>query len=173
MWKAFFPFARIVGLDIEDKSLVDEARIRTYQGSQTDREVIERIFRESGPISVVVDDGSHRPEHIRETFALAFPLLADGGLYAIEDVQTSYWPSFGGSPDPTQTDTTMALVKGLLDGLNHAEFLGPDDEPSYTDRHVVAVHAYHNLVIIEKGTNTEQGRSPKAATDTPSSSGSA
>jgi hypothetical protein len=49
----------------------------------------------------------------------------------------------------------MALVRRLLDGLNYEERLEPDYEATYTDRHVVAVHCYHNLVVIVKGENLE------------------
>ncbi|WP_193611182.1 class I SAM-dependent methyltransferase [Nocardioides lijunqiniae] len=157
MWKHFFPRAQIVGLDIEDKSFVEAPRIKAYQGSQTDREVLERIVAENGRPQVVIDDGSHRPEHIRETFRVLFPMLADDGVYAIEDTQTSYWPTWGGSEDRQDPTTTMALVKDLLDGLNYEEFLDADYEPTYSDRHVVAVHAYHNLIFIEKGLNNEGG----------------
>jgi hypothetical protein len=31
----------------------------------------------------------------------------------------------------------------------------------YADSHVVAVHCYHNLVIIEKGRNADGGNRPK------------
>lgn len=154
MWKHYFPRATIVGLDLQDKSFVEAKRIRVYQGSQTDGEVLRRIVAESGGIKVVVDDGSHRPEHIRESFRILFPLIDDDGVYVIEDTQTSYWPSWGGSTDLNDPHTTMALVKDLLDGLNHEEFEQPH-EPSYTDQHVVGVHAYHNLVVIEKGRNDE------------------
>ncbi|MBW9214127.1 hypothetical protein KV102_04665 [Mumia sp. zg.B53] len=158
MWKHFFRDAQIVGLDIEDKSFVDRPRITTYRGSQTDPGVLQRILDEVGELTIVIDDGSHRPEHVRATFAYLFPRLADGGLYAIEDTQTSYWPERGGSDDLDDPTTTMALVKSLVDGLNHEEFVDETYEPSYTDLHVVAVHCYHNLVIIEKGDNREGTR---------------
>ncbi|WP_341927808.1 CmcI family methyltransferase [Nocardioides psychrotolerans] len=156
MWKFFFPKAQVIGLDIEDKSFVRAPRIDTYQGSQVDPEVLERIVAEKkGPLRVVIDDGSHRPEHIRETFRILFPLLEDGGIYAIEDTQTSYWPEWGGSEDRHDPTTTMALVKDLVDGLNHEEYVDESYVPTYADLHVVAVHCYHNLVFIEKGSNTE------------------
>jgi hypothetical protein len=155
MWKHFFPNAQIVGLDIEDKSFLDGKRIRTYRGSQTDEAVLKSIVADAGDLKVVVDDGSHRPEHVRETFRILFPLLADDGIYCIEDTQTSYWPEFGGSEDRHDRTTTMALVKDLLDGLNYEEFVDESYEPTYTDLHVTAVHAYHNLVLIEKGHNAE------------------
>ena len=153
MWSWFFPRARIVGLDIEDKSFVDGGRIRSVMGSQADPDVLASIVAEEGAPLVVVDDGSHRPEHIRATFAILFPLLPDGAVYAIEDTQTSYWPRWGGSVDRQDPTTTMALVKDLVDGLNHAEFLDEGYAPSYSDEHVAAVHCFHNLVIIEKGRN--------------------
>lgn len=155
MWKWFFPQAEVVGLDIFDKSFVDEPRVHTYQGSQVDPGVLERIIEERGAPLVVIDDGSHRPEHVRETFRLLFPLLPDGAVYAIEDIQTSYWPQWHGSLDRDSKETSMGLVKQLVDGLNYEEFLDEDYQPSYTDTHVVGVHCYHNLVFIEKGDNRE------------------
>lgn len=155
MWKYFFPNAQVVGLDIEDKSFVRAPRIDTYQGSQDDESLLRRIVEEKGPVKVVVDDGSHRPEHIRKTFQVLFPLLEDGGIYAIEDIQTSYWPEWGGSEDRHDPTTTMALVKDLVDGLNYEEYVDESYEPTYTDLNVVAVHCYHNLVFIEKGRNVE------------------
>lgn len=155
MWKHFFPRAQIVGLDIEDKSFVEKARIHTYQGSQVDEALLCRIVDEADNLLVVVDDGSHRPEHIRESFRILFPLLPDGAVYAIEDTQTSYWPEWGGAEDRHDRGTSMALVKDLVDGLNYEEYVDESYEPTYTDLHVVAVHAYHNLVLIEKGANRE------------------
>ena len=155
MWKAFFPKAQVIGLDIEDKSFVNEPRILAYQGSQVDEPLLHRIVEQSGPFRVIIDDGSHRPEHLRETFGILFPLLEDGGFYALEDVQTSYWPKWGGSMDIKDPSRSMGMVKDLLDGLNYEEWQRDGYEPSYTDLHVVAIHCYHNLIIIEKGTNAE------------------
>jgi len=155
MWKWFFPKARILGLDIVDKSFVDTHRIRTIQGSQVDRAVLERIVAKEGAPLVVIDDGSHQSSHIRETFGILFPLLPDGAIYVIEDTQTSYWPLWDGSADRQSRTTSMALVKDLIDGLNHVEFIEEGYQPTYTDTHVVAVHCYHNLVFIEKGRNDE------------------
>lgn len=155
MWKHFFPQAQILGLDIQDKAFVDAPRIQTIQGSQIDEPLLRQIVEEHGPIEVIVDDGSHHPEHIRETFRILFPLLADDGIYAIEDTQTSYWPTWGGSEDRHAPFTTMALVKDLVDGLNYEEYTDEAHQPTYAELHVVAVHCYHNLVFIEKGENRE------------------
>jgi cephalosporin hydroxylase len=160
MWREYFSRAQIIGLDIYDKSFVNGDRILAYQGSQTDEALLQKIVDTHGPIKIIIDDGSHVPEHIRATFAFLFPLLEDGGVYAIEDTQTSYWPRWGGAVDLDDPLTTMALVKDLVDGLNYEEF-GDEQPRNYSDAHVVAVHCYHNLVILEKGSNREGGSRPK------------
>lgn len=156
MWRSYFPKAQILGLDIEDKSFVDTDRIKTYRGSQTDPQLLQQIVDDADDLKVIIDDGSHRSEHIRATFDILYPLLPDDGIYAIEDLQTSYWPRFGGSEDLDASFTSMALVKSLLDDLNWEEFTPVDREPSYVQSHLVALHAYHNLVFLEKGANNEK-----------------
>jgi len=156
MWKQYFPKARIVGIDIHDKSSHDEDRIKTFQGDQTDEAFLRRVIDEVGRPDIIIDDGSHINSHIIRTFQILFPLLSVNGIYVVEDTQTSYWPDYGGSSeDLGNTPTAMRMLKSLVDGLNYQEFLVPNYEPSYLDRNVVAVHFYHSLVMIYKGSNDE------------------
>src|SRR5205085_4839910 len=53
MWKWYFPRARVVGVDIQDKSFVNEPRIRAFQGSQTNRRLMRRIVTRFGPPTIV------------------------------------------------------------------------------------------------------------------------
>lgn len=155
MWRRYFRRAHIVGLDIEDKSFLTRPRMTIVQGDQSDPDLLRSIVERFGAPMVVVDDGSHRPADVIATFETLFPLLPDGAFYAIEDTQTSYWPEFGGDEDRRAAGTTMGYVKQLIDGLNHEEFLDMDYQPTYTDTNVRSISCYHNLVIIEKGPNTE------------------
>jgi hypothetical protein len=154
MWKAYFPSAEIVGIDIGDKKPHDETRIRTFVGSQVDNAFLQRLNGEAGPFDIVIDDGSHENAHVVQTFHALFPLLNDDGIYVVEDTQTAYWPDFGGALPEEAAPTSMNFLKALVDGLNHREF--PDRrEPGYFERHIVAMHFYHNLVFIQKGVNDE------------------
>ncbi|GAA4096359.1 hypothetical protein GCM10022248_79280 [Nonomuraea soli] len=155
MWKHFFPNAQIFGIDIQDKSFVDEKRITTFIGDQSDPTSLLDIAGRIGTLDVIIDDGSHRSPHVITTFETLFPLLRDGGIYAVEDTQTSYWPEWLGSEDLNDPNTTMGMLKGLVDGLNYEEFVDEEYRPSYTDLNVVGAHYYHNLVILEKGKNAE------------------
>jgi demethylmacrocin O-methyltransferase len=154
MWKAYFPSAQIVGIDLADKRVHDETRIRTVVGSQADGAFLHRLNGEAGPFDIVIDDGSHHNEHVIRAFQTLFPLLSEDGIYVVEDTQTAYWPDFGGAPAGEGARTSMNFLKSLVDGLNHREF--PDrPEPDYFQGHVVAAHFYHNLVFIKKGLNDE------------------
>jgi hypothetical protein len=156
LWKRFFPRGKIVGIDIYDKHAIEEHRIKTYQGRQEDPVFLQGVVAEIGRPDIVIDDGSHRNDHVIATFQVLFPLLKDNGIYVVEDMQTSYLPSFGGRPGRTMGEqTTMGFFRSLTDGLNYSEYLVSGDTPSYLDQHIVSMHFYHNLVFIYKGLNDE------------------
>src|SRR5215469_200734 len=156
MWKAYFPKAHIFGLDVFDKRNLEENRIKIFQGSQVEEAVLRTIVDRMGGVDIVIDDGSHINKHVIRTFEILFPLLRKDGIYAIEDTQTSYWPGFGGSSrDLRDRSTIMGYFTPLVHSLNYEEILKDTCAPSYLDRHVVAVHFYHNLIFIRKGDNLE------------------
>jgi demethylmacrocin O-methyltransferase len=156
MWKKFFPLAKIYGIDIFDKSSLCENRIKTFKGSQVDKHFLEEVTKEIGGIDIIIDDGSHFSEHIIETFKLLFHKLKTGGIYVVEDIQTSYWDHWGGdSKDINNPKTAMNFFKNLTDCLNYTEFINMEYQPTYYDKHIISVHFYHNLVFIYKGNNNE------------------
>jgi demethylmacrocin O-methyltransferase len=154
MWRDYFPRGEVVGLDLYDKSGVAGERITVVQGRQEDEALLARLVAQHGPFDIVIDDASHIPALTRRSFELLFPTLADGGIYVLEDVATSYWPLWGGRFRPSATGTTMAMVKRRLDGLNHAEFKLPRFRPDGLDTSVLEVRARHNIVALTKGANT-------------------
>lgn len=160
MWKRYFRRGIVHGLDVYDKDGIDEPRLRTHRGDQGDPRHVDKLATEIGPLDIVIDDGSHLNQHVVTSFNALFPHVRPGGLYVIEDVQTAYWPGWGGydGPQPNTSETSVGMVKMLIDGLHHQERVGAgDSSPSATDLTVTAVHVHHNLVVIEKGVNTEQG----------------
>ncbi len=153
MWKAFFSKANIVGIDICDKTQFIEKRIDIRQCDQTDAEALRRLSEEYGGFDIIVDDGSHLNPHVIQTFHILFPLLRPHGIYAVEDTQTSYWPTWGGGID--NPSSSMAFFKRLTDGLNHIEYPNENYQPDYFDRHIVEIAFFHNLIFIRKGLNNE------------------
>jgi len=157
MWKKYFAFGKIYAIDIYDKSAIQENRIKIYQGSQIDREFLEKITDEIGLFDIIIDDGSHLNEHIIESFKILFPKLKDGGVYAVEDIQTSYWDDYGGdAKNLNNPKTAMNFLKSLTDCINHQEIPDENYNETYYDKKIVSIHFYHNLVFIQKGNNDEK-----------------
>ncbi|MGA6163617.1 class I SAM-dependent methyltransferase [Amycolatopsis magusensis] len=155
-WKRFLPRALVFGVDIFDKSGVAEQRIYPIKGDQSDPAFLESLAAEIGPIDIVIDDGSHYCPHVVTAFHTLYKHVAPGGLYVIEDLQTSYWPGYGGSSENRNDPaTSMGLLKELVDGLNHAEYQLEGYEPSEYDLTIAGMHFYHNLAVLEKGRNEE------------------
>lgn len=157
MWKSYFWFGHIFSLDIHDKSKLQEKRIKIFRGSQVDQSFLSEVIVQIGDLDIIIDDGSHINEHVIETFRMLFPKLKDGGIYVIEDTQTSYWKDFGGdSNDLNNPKTMMNFFKSLTDSLNNKEFIIPNYEQSYYDKKIVSMHFYHNLIFIYKDNNDEE-----------------
>ena len=157
MWRDYFESGHIYAFDISQKFGLDEERITTYQGNQIDDEFLNGLCDRHGEFDIIVDDGSHVPSHVIHTFNVLFPRLKNGGIYVVEDIQTSYWRSMGGDlGNPSNLATPMNYFKSLCDGLNHKEYVSPGYQPTYFDTNITSIHFYHNLVFIYKGDNTEE-----------------
>jgi demethylmacrocin O-methyltransferase len=148
-----------VGIDICDKIRFREPRIDIRQCDQTDAEALRQLSAEYGGFDIVIDDGSHLNEHVIATFRVLFPLMRSNGIYAIEDTQTAYWPTWGGGID--NPHSSVAFLKSLTDGLNHVEYPLEFYAPNYFDRNIVEIAFFHNLIIVRKGTNDEKPNQPE------------
>jgi len=156
MWKDYFPNGSITSIDIFDKSSIEEDRIKIYRGSQIDESLLNLVDREAGPFDIIIDDGSHINNHIIKSFEMLFPKLKQNGIYIIEDIQTAYWPQYGGDSFNLQNKkTAMNYFKCLVDGLNHVEFDNPYFRPDYFDENIVSISFFHNMVFVQKGANDE------------------
>lgn len=156
MWKSYFPFAKIFSFDIYDKSFLQENRIKISKGSQVDEKFLKELMLEIGEPTIIIDDGSHINDHVIKTFEILFPSLKLGGIYVIEDTQTSYWENKSGSSSEfNRSDTIMGYFKAFLDGLNYQEFEKPGYKPNYYDLNIISIHFYHNLIVVCKGLNNE------------------
>ncbi|MFI6095635.1 class I SAM-dependent methyltransferase [Lentzea sp. NPDC051213] len=155
MWQRYFRRGLVHGLDITPKT-VTGPRITTIQGDQSDAEFLDRLGRELGPFDVIIDDGSHLNDHVQISFHALFPHVRPGGLYVVEDLQTAYWPRWGGHPSAAD-GTSMGMLKSFVDGLNQAEVRDPRGEGSYVERNISGISFHHNIAFVEKGLNAEEG----------------
>lgn len=131
MWKVYFPFAKVYGIDI-GKEYSDE-RVTIFKGDQSNQaDLLNIIGKMNTKCDFINDDGSHIPEHQLLTFDLFFSqLLNDGGIYIIEDVEVSYWKRGGLYGYPTaygygHPSSIVEKFKIIIDFLN-GRYLGASD----------------------------------------------
>jgi hypothetical protein len=150
MWESYFRRGRITGIDVYDKTALSGGRVQVFQCSQVDAPRLTEIARSAGPFDFIIDDGSHENAHQIETFRILWPSLKDGGTYIVEDVQTSYWPSYGGGPLGSQgyARSCMQWFKNFADSVNLPEFLQP--APPGLDAGLASIAFHHNLIVLRK-----------------------
>lgn len=147
-WEEFFPKAHIHGIDIHDKSPHNKGRVHTHICSQTHEIQLRNLIQSIGAPDIILDDGSHISSDIIFTFEHLFPKLKNGGLYIVEDTETSYWPEyFFGNPniDDLTIKTSTNYFKRLSDSLNRAKF--NYDGPIFN---IESISFYTGFILITK-----------------------
>jgi hypothetical protein len=128
LWQEYFPCADLYGLeyDVQNSQTDGASRITTVQGDQGNATFLETEFlrqTDGGNFDVIVDDGGHHYEQQVTSYRVLFDrALNPGGLYLLEDIETSYWKpgivlynqsiTRGGHADP---NTLINKFKSLVD----------------------------------------------------------
>jgi hypothetical protein len=138
-WEAYFPHARIAGVDVNPPTLNVGARVRMFAGNQADTDLLSRVAAEVAPdgFDVIIDDCSHIGALAKVSFWHLFDHhLKPGAVYCIEDWGTGYsaaWPD-GRQPAveldserrmPSHDAGMVGLVKQLVDEL-HGDPVAPE-----------------------------------------------
>jgi hypothetical protein len=152
MWKHYFGHrARIVGVDIDPRcAAFAEDRIDVVIGDQADRDFLQHLIKQLGPVDIVIDDGGHTMHQQITAFEELWPSVRDGGLYLVEDLHTSYWPVYGGGHK--RAGTFIEYLKDLIDQL-HAWHTPEDEASPVVDaftRSVRGIHIYDSVVVVDK-----------------------
>ena len=151
MWKSYFRKGVITGIDIHEKSALSEDRIRIYQGDQSDKNFLREVSEKEGPFDIIIDDGSHLQSHIITSFETLFPLMKPGGIYVIEDSQTSYRSSYEGST--SEMDTVQSAMNYFIQRVHHVNktvWVKEDLKRELPQDDIGAIAFYHNLIFVKK-----------------------
>lgn len=149
LWRKFFgDKATIFGIDINpDCAAFDGEYASVRIGSQDDPDFLRKVVEEMGGVDVVLDDGSHLPNHQRASFDILFPLLSEGGLYMIEDMCTAYWPPYDGGPKVP--GTAVEFLKDKVDEMQKHYFTpGVNTPEAMTD--IESIQFFDSLAAVRK-----------------------
>jgi hypothetical protein len=90
VWNEFFPNAKVYGMDYDIE--YNHPKGKVFKGDQSKKKDLKNIINDIGLCSLIIDDGSHVPKHQLLSFNYLFKDGLDfGGIYIIEDIETSYW----------------------------------------------------------------------------------
>ena len=151
LWLSYFPNAMIYGMDI--KLAFEADRTKIFKGDQSDPDALKEILDETGKYNIIIDDGSHVPEHQLACFNYLFDEGLDyGGLYIIEDIETSYWKNvrlYGyeflyGQRHPMNI---IEIFKPLLHYINR-EFLLDHEIEDIKKQSKIAFEAFRKISTI-------------------------
>jgi hypothetical protein len=150
MWQRYFgPLAKIVGIDINAECKIHEAPgIFVRIGDQKDPAFLAAVIEEFGVPDIVLDDGSHVMNDIKESFEFLYPKMRKNSVYMVEDLHTAYWEEYGGGLK--KPDTFINIAKGFIDQLN-ADHSRGQLTPDRITRETFGISFYDSIVCLEKG----------------------
>lgn len=158
-WEAYFPYARITGLDLAIPTLDVGNRVRMFAGNQADTALLSRVAAEVAPdgFDVIIDDCAHIGALAKISFWHLFDRhLKPGGLYCIEDWGTGYlatWPDGRQAAAELDAEDRMpshdagmvGFVKQLVDEL-HADLSTAEPRVSK----FASITMYPGLCVVRK-----------------------
>lgn len=156
LWKDYFKYATIYGLEIQQE--YQEERINVIKGDQSNIDDLKKLIKITKNCDVILDDGSHVPEHQLISFNYLFEnCLSEGGVYIIEDIETSYWKkgNLYGYPIKSGSNAINNIVnifKDILPIVNR-EFLIKEEKNKLYEKNKINKYALDNISSINFGMN--------------------
>lgn len=151
----YFPRGVIHSFDIEPNPkhynhLTKELkkRIKLYQGDQSDPKSIQQVLywvynsprnrnkRGYRQFDIIIDDGSHEPDHQLISFKTLWPEVLPGGLYIIEDFHYCY------------KNKRHKTISWLFDKIHELNKYGNKNAKSTLD--ILTITFAYNQVILRK-----------------------
>jgi len=171
MWLEYFgPGTTVLGIDIEDRCLQHATDdIKIVIGDQGNPKFWVDFLKTHANerFDVVIDDGGHCMNQMITTFMALSLMVADGGIYMIEDTHTAYWSdsrlfrSHYGHHGLNNPNNILEFTKDAVDVINR-EHIEPhvgmiqQIDPKITDlyKNVKGLHYYNSMIVFEMGPQT-------------------
>lgn len=143
----YFTEAKIYGLDIGNKTHLNNDRITCDILDQSDEQQLQKFCDKNLKFDIIIDDGSHHMKDQQITFGYLFPLLNPGGLFIIEDLHTSLCnngENMYGKPleiNSDRSNTTLSYLNSLPNGKS--VYLS-EEQNNYIQKNINFVKVYLN-----------------------------
>lgn len=162
LWLKYFKYANIYSLDSDirffEKYKINNDRFRYIKGDQGNLQDLDNVVKITGICDVILDDGSHLPKHQLISFNYLFEnCLRDGGVYIIEDIETSYWKKGDLykneiNEGPNSRTNIVNIFRVILPIVNR-EFLNEKETKKIYDTKYVSKYVLDNISSLNFGMN--------------------
>jgi cephalosporin hydroxylase len=141
-------------------------KMTIFKGDQSDPVFLKSIT-DKYKYDIIIDDGSHVPSHQIISLKYLFSALNPGGLYIIEDLETSYWAdanlygyqiSAGIAASPKVS--AVEKLKQFIDVMMRFEMAHADLHIFPEDSKFFSVTFGQGLAIIRKSTEADMQHQP-------------
>jgi hypothetical protein len=161
-WKDYFPRANLYGVDaLEEHCIKTQGRIGPrfdwVVGRQEDPLVHKELHVKcKDGLNLIIDDGSHIPEHQIASFTGLFDLLVPGGVYVIEDVYPTWvgWKAI----EFFEGLSRLVYYSGVGGGRRAALSIlvngsGVWENAPPIAKNILSVEFYRSMIVVVKGEN--------------------
>ena len=154
LWKGYFSSVNLHGIDIDEKEFIDPA-VTLHKIDQSDAKQLNQFVATVGiKFDVILDDGSHVPEHQILTINKLWDLVKPGGIYIIEDIETSYWKKshIYGYRFNAHKRGIMSEFSKLIDAINseYSKYKNPNSLIKNVSKEVEMITFAQNCIILVK-----------------------
>jgi len=142
--------------------------VTIFTGDQSDPHFLKSLT-DKYQYDIIIDDGSHFPQHQILTFQHLFSVLKPGGLYVVEDLETSYWNSPGASLYGNSISAgigespkvnAIEKLKQYVDVLMRFHMAYPDLSISHGDNTIFSITFGQGVAIIRKSSGDQSNHLP-------------
>lgn len=160
MWRDYFPNGQIHGLDwfkglngngrwfpdakkFLDEQKISPERITLYQVDQGSRphmeEFAEQMMEAGIQFDYILDDGSHLMRDQQMAIGILFKLVRPGGMFIMEDIQSSTHPEYYADIRPDQKNTTLAVFREFVRNATISSLYLSRDEQRYLSDNIANI----------------------------------
>ena len=158
-WRVYFPCATLHGVDNDPESVAATRALgipnaHLYLGDLGNTQFVHDLAVQLF-VDVVIDDASHCIDHQLLAYDELFLWsLKPGGLYAVEDIEFSYWSDRAIADRgcaPAGPLSTVEAFKGHIDRAVNSKFTyRPEVPPTVLDTWLASISFSQNLIILKK-----------------------
>jgi hypothetical protein len=156
LWSDYFVKPKLYAIDIDQKAVPEW--VSFAQVDQSNPTMLDSYASDKNNLfDIILDDGSHIPEHQILTLNKLWKCLKPGGCYVIEDIETCYWKRsklYGYRFDARKKHLNIMKNVSLIVQNINSEYLAHKPQPSrtigYLDDIDMAIFGTNSVCFIKK-----------------------